>query len=215
MSTDRALRHEIQQWVEGAAPPAPWFEHRVIAAVRAGVEPKHRAGVWLGVRSLAAVVSTVLVVGVLVGLGLGAHYFPAAATYLAPSRDPAIVGYRAPIDVDIRAVDSSFQRSTACKTRVACASDLAQMRIATETLLRDISAREAPLSIDLSAERVKAVAQQFIVQLNVALAVIQQPNSDYIAASGAPTVYELDLAVAKLDCWPATPVDGEHGIACS
>jgi hypothetical protein len=215
MSTDRALRYEIQQWIEGVAPPAPWFEHRVTAAVRAGVEPKHRGGVWLGVRSVAAVVSGVLVVGVLVGLGLGAHYFPAAATYLAPSLDPAIVGYRAPIDVDIRAIDSSFQRSTACKTRDACASDLAQIRIDTEALLRDISVSQAPPSVAVDAEQVKAVARQFIVQLNVALAVIQQPNSDYIAASGAPTVDELDLAVAKLDCWPATPVDGEHGIACS
>jgi hypothetical protein len=215
MSTHRALRYEIQQWVEGVAPPAPWFEHRVIAAVRAGVEPRHRAGVWLGARSLAAVVTGVLVFGVLAGLGIGAHYFPRAATYLAPSGDHAIVSYRTLIDGDMHAVDSSFQRGTACKTRDACASDLAQMRIDTETLLSDISAREAPPSVDVSAERVEAMARQFILQLNVALTVIQQPNSDYIAASAAPVVHDLDLAVAKVDCWPAAPVDGDHGISCS
>jgi hypothetical protein len=215
VSTQRALRREIQEWVEGAAPPAPWFEHRVIAAVRAGVEPRHRGGVWLRARSLAAVVNGLLVVGVLVGLGLGAHYFPGSVTDLAPSRDPAIVSYRALVDVDIRAVDSSFQLSTACKTRDACARDLAQMRTDTETLLRDISTRSVPASVAARAERVEDVAQQFIAQLDLALVVIQQPNSDYIAASAAPMVHGLDLAVAKVDCWPATPVDGDHGITCS
>lgn len=214
MSSDRALRHEIERWVEEAAPPAPWLEHQVIAAVRARAEATHRTEEWFKVRlaapTVAAVVLAVLVAGILVGLRLGGP-----VSHVAPSRDPGLVSYRAVIDVDMHAVDSSFQKSLTCKTRDACASDLAQTRTATETLLRDISAREAPPSVVVGAERVKAAARQFIVQLDVALAVIQQPNSDYIAASGAPTVNDLDRAVAQVDCWPATPVEGGHGISCS
>jgi hypothetical protein len=214
MSTDRALRREIQQWVEDAAPSVPWFERQVIAAVRAGAKPRHQRSVWLGAGSVAAGVVGVLVVGVLVGVRLGAHYVGSAPTHLVPSRDHAVVSYRALVDADMHAVDTSYQRSFACKTRDACARDLAQIRTDTETLLRDISASEAPPSVAGGAAQVKAAARQFIVQLDVALAVIQQPNSDYIAASGAPSVHDLDLAVGGVDCWPATPVEAGHGIAC-
>jgi hypothetical protein len=215
MSFDRALRHEIERWVENSAPPAPWLEHQAIAAVRARAEANRRTrSTWSTVRlaapSVAALVSAVLVVGILIGVRVGG-----AASHPAPSRDPALVSYRARLDIDMHVVDFSFERSLVCSARVECASDLAQVRTATETLLSDISASETPSSVVVSVGRVKAAARQFIVQLDVALAVVQQLNSDYRAASGAPTPHDLDRAVADVDCWPATPVEGGHGISCS
>jgi hypothetical protein len=44
MSSDRALRREIERLVDVAAPPAPWLEQRVITAVRARAEAGRRAG---------------------------------------------------------------------------------------------------------------------------------------------------------------------------
>jgi hypothetical protein len=44
MSSDRALRREIERLVDNAAPPAPWLEQRVIAAVRAHGEAGSRTG---------------------------------------------------------------------------------------------------------------------------------------------------------------------------
>ena len=214
MSSDRVLRQEIERWVEKAAPPAPWLEHRVIAAVSARAGTSHQSGSWFRARwaapALAALVIAALVVAVLVGSRLGGR-----VGQVAPSRDPVLVSYRTLIDADMRTVDLSFTTSSACKTRDACASDLAQTRTATEALLRDISASETPPSVLGAVGRLKAAAQQFIVQLDVALAVVQQPNSDYIAATGAPTVYVLDLAAAEVDCWPITPKDGHYGISCS
>ena len=128
---------------------------------------------------------------------------------------PALVSYRTLVDADMRTVDLTFTTSFACKTRDACAGDLAQTRIATETLVRDISASQTPAPLVGAVGRVQTAARQFIAQLDVAVAVVQQPNSDYIAATGAPNVYDLDMAVAAVDCWPATPRDGHYGISCS
>jgi hypothetical protein len=44
MSSDWVLRREIERLVDGAAPPAPWLEQRVIAAVRAHGEAGSRSG---------------------------------------------------------------------------------------------------------------------------------------------------------------------------
>jgi hypothetical protein len=78
-----------------------------------------------------------------------------------------------------------------------------------------MSASEAPPALAASVQRVKVAARQFIVQIDVTIAVIKQPNSDYIAASGAPNPYDLYRAVAEVDCWPKTPVDSGHGLTCS
>ena len=214
MSSDRVLRQEIERWVEKAAPPAPWLEHRVIAAVSAGAGMSHRSGNWFKARwaapALAALVIAALVVAVLVGSRLGGR-----VGQVAPSRDPVLVSYRTLIDDDIRTVDLSFTTSFACKTRDACATDLAQTRTATETLVRDTSAGKTPAPLVGAVGQVQTAARQFIAQLDVALQVVQQPNSDYIAATGAPSVYDLDMAVAAVDCWPATPKDGHYGISCT
>jgi hypothetical protein len=59
MSSDRALRREIERWVEGAAPPAPWLEQNVIAAVRARADAGHRTGTrpWRGFGPLGGIAS--------------------------------------------------------------------------------------------------------------------------------------------------------------
>jgi hypothetical protein len=60
------------------------------------------------------------------------------------------------------------------------------------------------------------VIGEHINQLDVALILVGKPNSDYRAAAAAPSMSELNLAVAELDCWPNTPVEGEHGaMSCS
>lgn len=214
MSSNRMLRQEIERWVEEAAPPAPWLEHRVIAAVNARAGASDRRGERFDLRraapTVAALVISALVVAVLVGSRLGG-----GVVQVAPSRDPVLVGYRILIDADMRTVDLSVTTSFACKTRDACATDLAQTRTATEALMRDISASQTPAPLLGSVGRVQTAARQFIAQLDVALQVVQQPNSDYIAATGAPNVYDLDMALAAVDCWPATPRDGDHGISCS
>jgi hypothetical protein len=164
---------------------------------------------------MAALVIAALVVGVLVGSRLAAHTSQVPATEPGPSRDPAVVSYRALIDGDLKIVDFSFQENSRCQTREACAGALVQTRVAAQTLLRDMSTADAPASLSANALRVEAAVQQFIVQLDAANALIQQPNSDYISASQVPTIRDVDLSVAAVDCWPAQPLEGDHGITCS
>jgi hypothetical protein len=217
---DRELTHDIRRLVEDTVPPAPWLEDRVMAAVTAAIEkpgaPVRRPD-WDGraVAAVAALVIAALVVGVLVGSRLVAGKSQTPAGGLTPSRDTAVATYRAVIGADANAIDLSFQLNSRCQTRAACARALAQTRTNAEALLRDISGLPTPAAVAPAVLRAKAAAEQFIVQLDVAVALIQQPNSDYIAASLSPTIHDLDLSVAAVDCWPATPVDGDHGIACS
>jgi hypothetical protein len=113
------------------------------------------------------------------------------------------------------AVDTYYQRSFGCKARESCVSDLTQTKAATEMLLEDISATPAPSSIGPAARQVQSAAQQFKVQLDIAIAFMRQPDSDYIAALAAPNIHDLDVAVTRMDCWPVAPIEGDHGITCS
>lgn len=217
---DRELTRAIRRLAEDIVPPAPWLDERVMAAILAAAERpvatrKRRVPFGLEAAAIAALVIAALVVGVLVGSRLGAHLSQVPSTKPAPSRDPAVLSYRALIDRDMNAVDSSYQLNSRCHTRDSCALALAQTKTGAESLLRDMSSAGAPASVSQAALRVEVAAQQFIVQLDSAMTVIQQPNSDYIAASSVPTIHDLDLSVAAVDCWPATPVEGDHGITCS
>jgi hypothetical protein len=217
---DRELTRDIGRLVEDTVPPAPWLADRVIAAVITAAErpiaPGQRpARLGLAAAAVAAMVIAALVVGVLVGSHLGANTRQVPAAGPVPSRDPAVISYRSLIDGDMNAIEFSFQQNSGCQTREACARSLAQTRTAAQALLRDMSSARTPASVSPSALGVESAAQQFIVQLNVAITVIEQPNSDYVSASRAPTIHELDLSVAAVDCWPAVPVEGAHGITCS
>lgn len=80
MSSDRALRREVERWVEGAAPPALWLEQQVIAAVRASAEAGYRPaprprrdfgafpGFGSGARLAAGLVALLIAVGTVAAL---------------------------------------------------------------------------------------------------------------------------------------------------
>jgi hypothetical protein len=217
---DRELTRDIRRLVEDVVPPAPWLDDRVMAAVvaaaeRPGAGREHRLPLGLEVAAIAALVIAALVVGVLAGSRLGVNPSQVPSTKPVPSRDPAVLSYRELIDGDMNTVDFSDHMDSRCQTREACASSLVQTRTGVQALLRDMSRAQAPASLSATALRVEAAAQQFIVQLDVAIAVIQLPDSDYISASSAPTIHDLDLTVAAVDCWPVAPVEGGHGITCS
>ncbi len=217
---DRELTRDIRRLVEDTVPPAPWLEDRVMVAVATAAErpvatSQRPPRLGLQAAAVAALVIGALVIGVLVGSRLGANGNQVPATKPTPSRDPAVVSYRALIDGDASAVEFSFLQNSRCQTRETCARSLVQTRTAAQALLRDMSSARAPTSVSPAALRVEAAADQFIVQLDVAIALIEQPNSDYVAASLAPTIHDLDLSVAVVDCWPAAPIDEEHGITCS
>jgi len=105
----------------------------------------------------------------------------------------------------------------ACKTRPVCLSELTQIKVATEALLDDIGKGASPPAISALVERLKVAAQQFRAQIDAAMLVVQQPNSNYFAAGGAPTVRDVYLAAAAVDCWPAQPVNpgNEGGYSCA
>lgn len=214
---DRGLTRDIQRLAEDIIPPAPWLDDRVMAGVLAAAERRaashRRRGTFaLGAAAMIALVIAALVVGVLVGARLAAHTGQVPA---GPSRDPALVGYRALIDRDLKTVDFTFQLESRCQNRDSCALALAQTKTATEALLRDMTSERAPASVADAALRIEAAAQQLIVQLDAANALIKQPNGDYISASQVPTIHDLDVSVAAVDCWPALPLEGDHGITCS
>jgi hypothetical protein len=214
---DRELTRDIQRLAEDIIPPVPWLDDRVMAAVLAAAEQrvatrKRRVPFALGTAVTAALVIAALVVGVLVGSRLAAHtdHVPAG-----PSRDPAVVGYRALIDRDLKTIDFSFQQESRCQTRESCTVALAQTKTGTQALLRDMTSARVPASVSAAALRIEGAAQQFVIHLDAASALIQQPNSDYISSSQVPTIHDLDVSVAAVDCWPALPLEGDHGITCS
>jgi hypothetical protein len=130
------------------------------------------------------------------------------------NRDASVVRYRATVDADFRAIDRAFVNGP-CDTRAACLATLAQTRSAAAQLRGDMTAMVAPGSIRSIAENVIAADTKFIVQVDAASALMSEPGSDFASAGAVPNVADLELAVAQLDCWPASPVQGDHGIACS
>ena len=133
---------------------------------------------------------------------------------VSPSPDALVVQYRHLIDVDMSAINFALYRLP-CNSRQTCTSELKQIEIATEALLSDLSNAVAPSGIGPTVEPLKSAAQQFEEQVDGDLVVVQQPNSDYLAAT--PTVTDLFLAAATFDCWPSKPVNygGEGGYNCS
>ena len=166
-------------------------------------------------------VVSALTLGLLVGgVVLASRTVPRSVSQpskqLTVSLDAAVVHYRNMVDADIHTIDVEYQRAWTCKTRETCISATAQVKTATETLLSDVATYPVPTSLTPAAQQLKAAAEQFVVQLDAAVVVMQQPKSDFIAAAAAPNVHDLDLAVATIDCWPLKPVEvGRRGIDCS
>jgi hypothetical protein len=215
---DRTLRRDVHRLVEELVPPAPWLDDRVMNSIperlplaRSGGRGLTSLGFTLAGVALATI--GILLVGVLIGSHLPARAIPAPATHVAPSHDIGVVRYRNLVDADLRNIDSSFQKG--CDTRQACARQLEGTKSATDALLRDISTTAAPSALAPYVDRLRAAARQFEAQLDGALYVIAQRGTDYVTASAAPSSYDLTLAVAAVDCWPATPIEGDHGVSCS
>ena len=133
---------------------------------------------------------------------------------VSPSPNALVVQYRHLIDVDMSAINFAVYRLP-CNSRQTCTSQLKQIETATEALLTDLSNTVAPSGVGPTVEPFKSAAQQFEEQTDAALVVVEQPNSDYMAAT--PTVTDLFLAAATLACWPSKPANygGEGGYSCS
>jgi hypothetical protein len=74
------------------------------------------------------------------------------------------------------------------------------------------------LPVESKAAEVLAKAEQFLEQLDVAIAAMEVPGSDFVAIAGAPSIDGLDLAVATVTCWPVAPVvrsDLTEGYGCT
>jgi hypothetical protein len=118
------------------------------------------------------------------------------------------------IDGDMSAINFALYR-VVCNSRQSCTNALKQEETATEALLSDLSNAVAPSRVGPTVGPLKSAAQQFEEQVDGDLVVVQQPNSDYMAAF--PAVNDLFLAAATFDCWPLKPVNfaGEGGYSCS
>lgn len=164
---------------------------------------------------ITGILATFLLAG-LSGCGGGSKASVAPIERLTPSRDPAVVQYRAVIDVDMRAITFALDKE-ACSTRSECTNELINIKAATDAMLVDLGTGAPPPAIGVPIERLKVAAQDFRDQLDAALIVVQQPNSNYFAAGAAPTVHDLYLAAGYLDCWPDQPVNapGEGDYSCA
>lgn len=133
---------------------------------------------------------------------------------VSPSPDALVVQYRHLIDGDMNAINFALYRLP-CNSRQTCTSELKQVETATEALLSDLSNAVAPSGVGPTVEPFKSAVQQFEEQVDGDLVVVQQPNSNYTAAT--PTVDDLFKAAATLDCWPSKPVNfgGEGGYSCT
>ncbi len=210
-AAEATIAARIRRLAADEVPPQPWFEDRVIEAVAMSVAAP-RAREWrFGLAGVAAAVICALIVGVLAGARLSQ---PVSHATREPSNDAAIVKYRAMVHADVGVIDRSSLRGD-CSTRVRCIQSMEASRTATTDLLHDLSVSPPPEAVTGIAARLTASGENYVVQLNEAIAAAAEPNSDYVASSAAPTTAALDLATAQLDCWPLSPVESAHGSSCT
>jgi hypothetical protein len=160
----------------------------------------------------ATIILIMIAVGV-VALFLGHRLVPGAApTQAAHSAQPdaAMVGFRTLIDRDMIAINAPFEKSLGCRNRQVCTANLVETRSGAEALLLDLAAVRVPQVLVPAHAEMTIAAGTFIGQLDAALVQLQQPNSDYLAASGIPNSYNLRLAAAAVDCWPSKPLEGDR-----
>src|SRR5579859_4728032 len=73
---------------------------------------------------------------------------------LTPSRDAAVVQFRAVVNADMRVITYALDRE-GCKTRRDCAAELLQIRAATQALLVDLGRDAPPTEISVLVEQLK------------------------------------------------------------
>jgi hypothetical protein len=164
---------------------------------------------------MKVVFAGVLLLGLLVaGLALAQRTVPHSisqpSTQVAVSRDAEVVRYREMVNADLHPIDLEYQRTWTCKSREACISSVANMRASTDALLSHAATYPIPTSLTAAAQQMTAAAQQFAAQLDAATALMQEPNSNFVAAAAAPSVRDLDLAVAIITCWPVKPFEAGY-----
>ena len=160
-------------------------------------------------RMVLLLVIAIAGVALLLGYRFGPHATPAPSVHSAQV-DAAVTGFRALIDRDMRAINSPFDKSSGCRTRQVCTAKLIETRSASQGMLIDLAAAPPPKVFIQAAADMTIAARHFIDQLDVALTLLLQPNSDYLAASGVPSSYTLRLAVAAVDCWPGKPLPADQ-----
>ena len=209
MVIDHKLESRLRRLASEPAPMSGALEDRVMSAIAlAAASRGRRPGVSaLELAAVAAALIAALMIGALIGwrLSLSSAAIPAGS----PSRDPSVVRFRAVIDSDARAIDRYYVQS--CNTRASCDSNLTELRSGVEKLLADIGATPVPAQLVSSVSRLRATAQHLLGQLDAAITVVETPGSSYAAAAGSPDVSALDLATAVVDCWPASPIQSDHG----
>lgn len=215
------LRAQLHRLAEMSVPDVPWLEDRVIAAIR---EDRSRSKVqfrWprpgLRLAPVAAIVLATLLVGVLLGSRLG-NESSRPVGGAVPSRQAAVVAYRAVVDHDLDLVQTAFGGRQHCSSSQACLAVLLKTRNATQALLADMAANPAPDPVGADAIGARVAAQHFIEQLDLAIAALRAPDSDYLALSVSPSLSDLNLAISRIDCWPANPVvrnDLRQGYGCT
>ncbi len=166
-------------------------------------------------RQSAALLALVVAISLTVGILLGSRLAVDRSTTPAgqPARDSAVVLYGEVIDRDVNLIDREYAKFI-CKSRADCIERLLQMKADTEALMRDMSTAPSPSQLVQTSARLKAAAQAFDDQLSSTLAVVQEPGSDFVAASNMPDIHNLDLAAAGVVCWPVSPVESESTISC-
>jgi hypothetical protein len=94
MNPDRELRHSVERWVEGSAPPAPWLEHRVIATMRAGSEARHRtkARTWRDISAIGESGPRLRLAAALVALLIAVATVAALLTSVRLNNNPTTPG---------------------------------------------------------------------------------------------------------------------------
>jgi hypothetical protein len=197
---------------------APWLEDRVMASVRVDVASRGALR-WYGPRTRLVIAAlalaiAVLAVTVLVGTRLAGHPTSTPAGKPSPSRDAAVVRYRALIQRDMHPI---YNGGSTCVTRLQCIAGESGLKTATESLLHDVESTPTPSSLVPAAAQLKTAAQQYIQALDAAINAMQDPNSNYIAI-GFPSSNNLDLADMTIECWPVVPFersDRIEGYGCT
>lgn len=217
---DHDFRREVHRLVDESVPSTPWLEDRVMDSVRAAAsgqkstpEQRQLVGLRFATATLAVVVVALLVVVTLLGSRMSGP--TSNASPAGPSRDAAIVAYRAMVDRDVAEIWRANLFS--CATRSICTVQLMKTRTYAQALVADIASSPPPPSISAAAANVENAARHLVTELDAALDALQSAAVPVSTALNLVLPEELDLAVAILDCWPVTPLptDTVAGYGCA
>ena len=129
----------------------------------------------------------------------------------SPILDPASAAFANMVNNDVNALDFQVYKKFDCKSRDACTSELRDIRTLVVSLLNDLDRTPPPTLFVKQAGAVTRAARAFLALVDSTLALMVQPNSNYVAESGAIDVHPLDIASGAIVCWPKLPEPLEGG----